>query len=138
MGRKEARDIAFKIVYQLEFQEQEVEQLLNNTIEEEQITNKAILEYINTVVRGIVENKELIESKISGSLKEDWTINRISKINIAILKVATYELMYMEETVPNKVAINEALELTALYGDEADKPFINGVLANILKGKNND
>ena len=70
---------------------------------------------------------------IEKNLKEKWTIERISKIDIAILKLAIYEILYSE--VPYKVAINEAIELAKKYGDESSKKFINGILASIVKEK---
>ena len=68
---------------------------------------------------------------ISENLKEKWTIERISKIDIAILKVAIYELMYSE--LPYKIVINEAVELAKKYGDDSSKSFVNGVLASVVK-----
>jgi len=65
------------------------------------------------------------------NLKSDWTIERISKINVAILKVAIYEMLFKE--VPYKVAINEAIELAKKYGDESSATFINGLLASVVK-----
>ena len=65
------------------------------------------------------------------NLKEDWKIERISKIDVVILKLAIYEIKYKE--VPYKVAINEAEELAKKYGEENSKTFVNGVLASIVK-----
>ena len=65
-------------------------------------------------------------------MKKEWTIDRISKINLAILKIAIFEIKYQE--LPFKVAINEAVELAKLYGGEQSSGFVNGVLAKIVKG----
>ena len=67
---------------------------------------------------------------ISKNLKRDWTIDRISKVNLAILKIAIYEIKFNE--LPFKVVINEAVELAKKYGDEAAPLFVNGVLASIV------
>ena len=64
-------------------------------------------------------------------MKSDWRIERISKVNLAILKLAIYELKYTE--VPFKVVINEAVELAKKYGEDASKNFVNGVLASVIK-----
>ena len=67
---------------------------------------------------------------ISKKLKKEWTIDRISKINLAILKIAIFEIKYQE--LPFKVAINEAVELAKKYGDDVAPVFVNGVLASIV------
>lgn len=64
-------------------------------------------------------------------MKKDWSIERISKINIALLKLAIYEMIY--EKIPYKVIINEVVELAKEYGDDASHSFINGVLASVVK-----
>ena len=132
MSRKEARDVAFKIVYQNEFEIDEIETILNNTIQEKNITDEEELKYINLVINGIKENKSLIEDKIKENLKENWSINRISKLNIAILKIAIFELVFMSDDIPQKVSVNEALEFIDLYGDKKDKSFVNGILAKVI------
>ena len=88
-------------------------------------------EKIYNRIESIVEkNKEEILDLISKNLKRDWTIDRISKVNLAILKIAIYEIKFNE--LPFKVVINEAVELAKKYGDEAAPLFVNGVLASIV------
>ena len=70
---------------------------------------------------------ELIENK----LKPNWKIERVSRIDLSILKLAIYELKYTQ--IPYKVAINEAVELAKKYGEDTSKTFVNGVLASIVK-----
>ena len=82
-------------------------------------------------VTGIQKNEKEILETISKNLKEKWEISRISKINLALLKLATYEIVYAK--LPYKVVINEAVELAKKYGDEASPSFVNGILANIVK-----
>ena len=83
------------------------------------------------MANGIIENNKEIEEKISSNLKKDWNLSRVSKVEIAILKVAIYEILYTETTF--KVAINEAVELAKKYGEDKSSSFVNGVLANIVK-----
>lgn len=83
------------------------------------------------MANGIIENNKEIEEKISSNLKKDWNLSRVSKVEIAILKVAIYEILYTE--TPFKVAINEAVELAKKYGEDKSSSFVNGVLANIVK-----
>ena len=89
------------------------------------------IEYIKDAVFGIEENKEEIIKKIEKNLKEDWKIERISKIDLVILKLAIYEIKYKE--LPYKVVINEAVELAKKYGEDNSKNFVNGILASIVK-----
>ena len=133
MSRKIARAIAFKIIYQLEFQKQDYDFIYQKTIEEEQVNNSAIIEYIDKVTKGVQDHNDEIEKRIEDSLKQGWGLSRISKINIAILKIAIFELVYLNKEIPVKVAINEALELVNTYGEPSDKSFVNGILAKILK-----
>ena len=100
--------------------------LENNNIED----NNA-KKYITKIVKGIKENEPKIEETISSKLKPEWKLDRISKINIALLKLSIYEIIYTD--VPYKVAINEAIELAKTYGEENSANFINGVLANVVK-----
>ena len=65
------------------------------------------------------------------NLKEKWSIDRLSKVNVTILKLATYEIIYTK--LPYKVVVNEAVEIAKKYGDDNSSAFINGVLANIIK-----
>ena len=77
------------------------------------------------------KTKKKILKNISDNLKEKWEITRISKINIALLKLAIYEILYTK--LPYKVVVNEVVELAKKYGDDNSAPFINGILANIIK-----
>ena len=77
------------------------------------------------------KNKEKILAYIEKNLKSDWKIDRISKIDLAILKLAIYEIKYKK--LPYKVVINEAVELAKKYGEDNSKKFVNGILASIVK-----
>ena len=110
MNRTEIREQAFKLIYSLEIQKKE--------------------EYIKDAVFGIEKNKEEIVSSIEKNLKKDWKIDRISKIDLSILKLAIYEIKHTE--VPYKVVINEAVELAKKYGEDNSRNFVNGVLASVV------
>ena len=133
MGRKKARDNAFKCIYQLEFMDDKnVEKLLEYCYDENQNTDNE-KEYIQKVVNGVVENLSIIDDSILKNLK-NWTINRIAKIDLAILRLAIYEILYLED-IPAKVSVNEAVELAKEYGGTDSKSFVNGLLAKIIEGK---
>lgn len=135
MNRSAIREQAFKLIYSLEIQRNEnLEEQIELYIENNMITEKRAKEYIRESVKGVEENKEAILKLIEKNLKSDWKIDRISKIDIAILKLAIYELEYTE--IPFKVVINEAVEIAKKYGEDTSKNFINGILASIVKEKN--
>ena len=73
----------------------------------------------------------MITEKIEKNLKKDWKIERISKVDLAILKLAIYEIKFKD--IPFKVVINEAVELAKKYGEDSSKNFVNGILASIVK-----
>lgn len=131
MNISKMREYAFMLIYELEIQKEFSEENIDLFLENNNIEDKNARKYIRKVVRGIKENEAQIEKIISGKLKPEWTIDRISKINIALLKISIYEMIYAE--VPYKVAINEIIELAKSYGDDSSASFINGVLANVVK-----
>lgn len=131
MNRSLSRELVFKLLYELEVQKENEEEQVELYLENNNIKDKKTIEYIREVVTGISKNKDEIINLITKNLKKDWSIERISKVNIAILKLAIYEIKYME--LPYKVGINEAVELAKKYGDDQSKQFINGMLASIVK-----
>ena len=132
MNRSTMREQAFKLIYSLEMQKQEnLENQLDLYIEANNIENNDAIEYIKDAILGIEENKEKILAYIENNLKSDWKIDRISNIDLAILKLAIYEIKYKK--LPYKVVINEAVELAKKYGEDNSKKFVNGILASIVK-----
>ncbi len=134
MNRSLSRELAFKLLYELEVQKENVEEQIDLYIENNEIEDDNTANYIREISKGINKNKEDIENLISKNLKKDWTIERISKVNLAILKLAIYEIKYMQ--LPYKVGINEAVEIAKKYGEDSSKNFINGVLASIVNEEN--
>ena len=132
MKRSAIREAAFKLIYSLEIQETEnLEEQIDLYLECEEITDKEAKEYIVDAINGIKQHIDEINNLIEKNLKADWTLERISKVDFSILKLAIYEIKYKE--IPYKVAINESLELAKKYGEETSKNFINGILASIVK-----
>lgn len=133
MGRKKARDNAFKCIYQLSFEvEYDIDKILEYCyVENENIQEEK--EYIEIVLKGVSSNLEKIDDIILKNLK-NWTIDRIFKIDLAILRLAIYEILFMED-IPVKVSVNEAVELAKEYGNNDSKSFINGLLAKVIESK---
>ena len=132
MNRSSIRENAFKLIYSLEIQEVEnLEEQIELFFESNSIKEENAKKYITDVIIGIDKNKEEILKNIEQNLKAEWKLNRISKMDLSILKLAIYEIKYKE--IPYKVAINEAVELAKKYGEDKSKNFVNGILASIVK-----
>jgi len=131
MNISKMREYAFMLLYELEIQKEYSEENIELFIENNNIDDKNARKYIRKIVKGVKENETAIEKIISEKLKPEWPMERISKINMALLKLSIYEMIYAE--VPFKVAINEVIELAKAYGDDNSASFINGVLANVVK-----
>ncbi len=132
MNRSAMREEAFKMIYSMQIQKVEnKEEQIELYIESNNINNKEAQEYIKDVAFGIEKHQENIDNQIKQNLKENWRIERISKIDLSILRLAIYEIEYKE--IPYKVAINEAVELAKKYGEDTSKNFVNGILASIVK-----
>lgn len=131
MNRSSIREQAFKLIYSLEIQEKEdLEEKIELFIETNNLEDKNAKKYIKDVILGIEDNNKEIQELIAKNLKSNWKIERISKIDLAILKLAIYEIKHTD--TPFKVVINEAVELAKKYGEDTSKNFINGILASIV------
>lgn len=131
MNRTEARDMAFKFLYQVEVQKENNEEVINLFFENNEIKSKEAQKYILDIANGVNINSENIIELIKKNLKQDWKIERISKVTLAILKLAIYEIVYAK--IPFKVVINEAVELAKKYGEDSSSSFVNGILASVVK-----
>ena len=135
MNRSEIREAAFRLLYSMQIvKDNDIDEQIEFFIEEYEINdNKAVL-YIDDVIKGINKYNTEIEKQIEENIKSDWTIVRILKVDLTLLKLGIYEILYSK--IPYKVAINEAVELAKKYGDDNSSSFVNGVLASVVK-KNN-
>ena len=131
MNRTKSRELAFKLIYEIEIQKEIEEETFQMFLETQEIEDETVKEYLKDILFGVSKNKEKINELIEKNLKENWTISRISKVNISLLKVAIYEMIYNK--LPYKIAINEVVELAKKYSDDQAQSFINGILASIVK-----
>ena len=143
MNRHELRESIFKIVFQIPFygaenmQEQtEVDIESLKLLAEEPLSEEDKIklsekneQYIKDKVQGIVFHIKELDEKITEAAK-NWELERLGKAELAILRLASYEIIY-DEDIPRAVAINEAVELAKEYIDEKAGAFINGVLAGV-------
>ena len=125
-NRSELREIIMKVIYQVNLLEDtNLEYDLGDLIKEQlEIKN----DFVNSSVDGIIEHKKEIY-ELANKYLNKWTIERLNKVDQAILALGIYELMYTE--TPSIVAINEAIELSKVYSDESVTKMINGVLDKI-------
>lgn len=132
MSRKLSREKAMELTFSVMLSKESPEEAIETFVDNYEGNIKSLdLDYINNTLKGIEEKKEILDDLIKQNLQK-WTLDRISKINLAILRLGVYEMKFVED-VPDKVAINEALELARKYSDEKSVSFINGVLDKILK-----
>ena len=140
MSRTLAREDAFKLVFEMEITKISAADAISYLFESveksnemwaQEFINVSNRKYIETLVYGIEEKCEFLTELIKPTLK-DWTIERISKVNLAILKLAAYEIYFMDD-IPHKVSVNEAVQLAKKYAGNDAGSFINGVLGTLIK-----
>lgn len=132
MNRKKSREIAMELLFGMTLSKNTLEETIENFIEDYEMKLGTIdIEYIKNILAVVEENKEVLDEKINAALV-NWKLDRISKVNLTILRLAIAEMLYLDD-VPEKVAINEALEITKTYSDEKSVSFVNGVLDNAFK-----
>ena len=134
MQRSAMRELAFQLIYGIEIQKEVPEDVLELFFENNDVTDEDAQKYLNKIQIGIKEHEEEINELISHNLMQNWSLNRISKINLSLIKIAIYEMLYLN--LPYKVAINEVVELAKKYADDSAPVFINGILASVVKEKN--
>ncbi len=145
MSRSSVREHIFKIVFGYDFHKvpEDCDLIICNYLDTAKNVNDEIIEfseddknYIVVKVNNIVSKIDDIDEKIE-ALSNKWKKERIAKAELAILRLAVYEILY-DADIPDGVAVNEALELAHKYGDESASSFINGILSNVLKEKTAD
>jgi transcription antitermination protein NusB len=132
MNRRKSREIATRLIFEMSINKESYVDIVDNFREntEEKIED-IDFEYVIRVLKGVSENEVQINETISKYLVK-WKLERLPKMNLAILKMAAYEILF-DEDIPNKVTVNEAIELAKKYGDDNAPSFINGVLNNLIK-----
>ena len=138
MSRSLAREIAFKALFQLEFNsgEGEDKEFYENLAIETVINNGKKIsqencQYVYQVVKSTILRLGEIDEIISAHLKKGWTIQRLATVDRNILRLSIYEIKFAEKKVPKGIVINEAVEIAKKYGTDSSGRFVNGVLAAI-------
>ncbi len=128
MTRREARELAFVLLFERSFSNESIAEILENAGDARDIVTDT---FAVTLAEGAVEHTDEIDELITANA-HNWSRERISRVALAILRLAVYEMRWIED-IPVSVSINEAVELAKRYGGEADASFVNGVLGGIAR-----
>ena len=133
MSRKEARELLMQLLYQMELMNDHSTETKDAYLEKN-FKEKGHKDYAAQLLELVLSKKDEVDEKINEHSNK-WTTSRMPKVDVAILRLATVELLYMDD-IPDAVAINEAVDMAKKYSADESKAFINGILGNIAKGKN--
>jgi len=126
--RRKAREKALQMLFQLDFPNDDAETICTTFWTGNPVGQK-VREFAEQLVKGTYANRESIDRMISSTMA-NWTLDRLASVDKAILRLATYELVYMAN-IPSTVTINEAVEIAKNYGTEESGRFVNGILDKI-------
>lgn len=128
MTRRESREQAFALLFEMTFNDQPIEQLAAAASE---ARDTPVSVFAMTLASGAQAHLAELDEKIAAySVK--WSKERISRVALSVMRLAVYEMLY-EDSIPVSVSINEAVELAKKYGGDEDAPFINGILGSISR-----
>lgn len=134
MKRRDARKHIFSIIFQMEFNKEENISIIMDTYNEEyEHVYGENQDFILNECKGINNNLETIDSTIDSASK-GWNVERLSKVDLAILRIAVYEILF-DDDIPDSVAANEAVELAKEFSSDKAPMFINGILGNVIGTK---
>lgn len=131
INRRKAREYAFTLLFSYRFQPEDIQSLLEDFLAENEAGDQA--DYIRNVVEGVVAHVEEIDALITQYAK-GWTIERISGVCLAVLRLSVYEMKFMDD-IPAGVSVNEAVALAKKFDGEESLAFVNGILGHMKDGK---
>ncbi|NBG88785.1 transcription antitermination factor NusB [Isachenkonia alkalipeptolytica] len=132
MSRRSARELCMKILYEMEIKKEFDRKVLMTNEEYKVIKTEEDL-YMENVIDHFINNQRIVDEILESHLT-DWKLNRISKVDLSILRVATVEILFIPE-IDSNVSINEAIEITKSYSEDKSAKYINGVLDSIATEK---
>ena len=131
MTKREEREHLFRLLFCKDFHDvEELKEQVELYQTQQEVGNEEEFAPVKAKLEAIVEKEGTIDMILSNAA-EGWRLNRMGKAELTILRIATYEIRY-DEDVPDKVAINEAVELAKKYGNDDSSGFVNGVLAKVI------
>ena len=131
--REEIREEIFKLLFEKELTDNNVEKRIEETIKENKIKKEEHIEFLTSYVNDIIENEDILVEKIKEIL-DGWTYERLGTLEKVLLKISFYEIIIKK--VGYEIAINEAVELAKKYSYDDTKEFLNGILAKLVKQNN--
>lgn len=131
MNRKVEREQAFILLFEKCFSNESLDDIILLAEESRDFT---ITEYILNTFKGVHANLDSINNIISKYSKKNYELNRISKVVLSILRLAIYEIKYIDD-IPSSVSINEAVELSKKYGHNQDASYVNGLLGEFVRSE---
>lgn len=131
MSRRLAREELFKIVFEAEINNKDLNTVLDSYLERENEVelNEKGKEFLVEYAKGIIENQDKILAELNEKM-EGWSFERVGNVEKALLKISVYEILFRD--TPKEIIINEAVELAKKYGDTKTYEFVNGVLARLV------
>ncbi len=133
MARKSAREAAMSLLYQRIFTENYDIDALRNMVDNQLVLDERDISYIEEILAGSSKYMDRIDNIIRENSK-GWKFERISKVDLSILRLALYEILFCDD-IPESVTINEAVELAKKYGGEKTSSFINGILGSFVRNR---
>ena len=133
MTRREIREEIFKLLFEKELTDNNVEKRIEETIKENNIRKEEHVEFLKSYINDIIANEDILIEKIKEIL-DGWTYERLGTLEKVLLKISFYEIIIKE--VGYEIAINEAVELAKKYSYDDTKEFLNGILAKLVKQNN--
>ena len=130
MTRREIREEIFKLLFEKELIDNDIDKRINEVIEENKIKKEEQIDFLKSYVTKIVEKEEILVEEIK-SILEGWTYERLGTLEKALLKIAFYEITI--KNIGYEIAINEVLEIAKKYSYDDTKEFLNGILAQLVK-----
>lgn len=131
MSRRLARETAMQFLYEMEINSDLSKEYYNKNLVIKLIDSNDTV-FINNIINTYIDNKEEVDTAIESNLN-NWKLDRLNKVELSILRLAVTEIKYIDD-IPNKVSINEAVEISKRFCDDESYVFINGVLGEVLNG----
>lgn len=128
MKRREAREQAFALIFARSINRDTTREIIEAAGEAEDVP---VDDFAAAAAAGVEENEAELDGQIEHYTR-GWTVARLSKVSLSVLRLAVYEILY-EKDIPVSVSINEAVELAKKYGDAEDAPFVNGILGSLAR-----
>ena len=132
--RRQSREIALQVLFQIEYAPQISFEDLLALFEEQK--DRGIIKYADEITKGVQEHKSAIDQKIQEASRH-WKIERMGGVDRNILRLSLYEIFYASEKLDPKIVINEAIEIAKVFGSQESASFVNGILDQVVRNERN-